>query len=165
MAAITGVTGNSIFTPPAVIDNTVNSFQVAQSTGPITAPSNFAPSNSNQSVLSTYAQNVSSNFTQTNTAFQTGIFLLPSGVGLATAGTTAQSTGGITLLGTLPFWGTSQFGGALLFAGINTIINTAAVGGALQFGILAGSMINQIPINSSGGTVQSGISSLLFQHQ
>src|SRR6266481_97434 len=108
-----------------------------------------------------YLQNVAANFTQTNNAIPGMGLLLPTGVGLATSGITATATGGITFLGAFSFYGTSQFGGALLFAGLNSGINSAAVGGALQFGILVGSLINSIPTNSCGATVRDSVSNFL----
>jgi uncharacterized protein RhaS with RHS repeats len=97
---------------------------------------------------SEYWQNVVQNYTETNNAIPGSGTLLPTGVGIATAGTTARSIGGITFWGALEFAGTSRFGGALLFAGLNSGVNTLAVGGAWQFGILVGSLINAIPTGS-----------------
>jgi hypothetical protein len=111
-----------------------------------------------------YWQNVATNFIDTNRSIPTMGLLLPSYIGLATAGTTATATGGITFLGALRFYGTSRFGGAILFAGVNSIINSAAVGGSFQFGVLAGSMINSIPTNSCGSTVQSSLTDFLTQY-
>lgn len=89
-----------------------------------------------------------------------GIGLLPTGVGLATAGITANAIGSITFIGALGFYGTSQFGGALLFAGVTSLTNVVAVGGVFQFGILVGSMINAIP-TGCGRTVVDSVTSHL----
>ena len=111
--------------------------------------------------LAGYWDRVSDNFTSTNSAIPGMGFLLPTGVGLATARYTAEATGGITFLGAASFYGTSQFGGALIFASLNSVVNTGAVGGAFQFGNLLGSMVNAIPVDSSG-TVRDAISDLMF---
>jgi RHS repeat-associated protein len=114
-------------------------------------PINFLDVNGAQG----YWANVAQNFNTTNAAVP-GRGLLPTGVGLATAGITANSIGGITVVGALGFYGTSQFGGALLFAGFTSTVNVLAVGGVWQFGILVGSMVNAIP-TGCGRTVRDSV--------
>ena len=87
-------------------------------------PINFVDFNG----LQGYWANVAQNFNSANAAIPGG-GLLPTGVGLATAGITAKSIGSITFAGALGINGTSQFGGALLFAGFTSLTNAAAVGG------------------------------------
>lgn len=110
-----------------------------------------------------YLQNVANNFNANNDFINS----IPSegalrfGIGIASAGFTARAIGSITLLQAAGYLGTGNFGGAALFAGITTVVNTAAVTGAFQFGNLAGSMINAIPTGQCGGTLRDSISNLL----
>lgn len=90
-----------------------------------------------------YWQNVRSNFAETNRAIP-GL-MLPTGVGLATAGTTARAIGSITFLQAAAYRGTPQFGGAMVFATVTAAVNTVLVGGAFEVGILAGSMLSAMP--------------------
>ncbi len=106
-----------------------------------------------------YIDSLIQNFNDTN-AEVPGNGLLPTGVGLATAGITANSIGGITFLGATGFIGTSQFGGAIFLAGLNSVVNVAAVGGVFQFGILVGSAINAIPTGSCGRTIRDSVSDI-----
>jgi hypothetical protein len=105
-----------------------------------------------------YWKNVVQNYIDTNRAIP-GL-ILPTGVGLATAATTAKAFGGITFWQTRRFWGSPQFGGALIVASLNAVINTVLVGGAFEAGILAGSMLNAIPTGPDGQTLRGSISAM-----
>jgi len=102
--------------------------------------------------LTTFTERLAKNFSDTNSSVP-GI-AAPVGTTLATAGATAQAIGGITFFQALAFSGTGKLGGALLFAGITTTVNFLAISGAFEFGVLVGSAINAIPIDSCGNTVR-----------
>lgn len=106
-----------------------------------------------------YWGNVIRNYMDTNRAIP-GL-ILPTGVGLATAAITAKAVGGITFWQARRFWGLPQFGGAMIIASMNAVMNTMLVGGAFEAGILVGSMLTAIPTGPGGQTVRSPISAMI----
>ncbi len=102
--------------------------------------------------LTTFTERLAQNFSDTNSAVP-GL-AVPAVVTLATVGVTAKTIGGITFIQASGFVGTGKVGGALFFAAITSATNFVAISGAFEFGVLLGSAINAIQIDSCGNTVR-----------